>query len=309
MSRIDFPTHSDTHTSYDENGVATNWKRIRNSWVKQFAYAEEAPDDAKEYCRLSEAWSEIIYPIPADTGIDGLTYARSDNGWVQADFGAAGPAFTQALFPTPGLYGMDQATENWLLLNDSDLEANYYDKTISDGRFAAIVHAHDGTDPAVITGLDDLAFEADAPSNGNEYVRKDAAWAVKTEHAVPLLSNSISIIDPIASDDAILFYAPREVLISSVKVALRFSGSGSVYFNVFYASTADGSGGNVKQLFDTYVETTSIIGESVAPSVENLPTVTPTIPAGSYVWVVLDDSNPPSSSTTMFHLTAIYTET
>jgi len=307
MSRIDFPSSGDNHISYDDAGNATYWKKINNSWVKQFDYSEESPaPDGEQYCKLNQVWTPITFPIPTDvstvpgdTGIE--TYARQGDAWYQVDLGAAGPAFVET---TPGLYGLNQADGLWTLVPNDDLTANYYTAIQSDARFSPIIHDHPNTE---ITGLGALATEADDPDDGQEYIRKNKAWAVKTEHAKPILSNSVTIIDPIATDDVLLFWTPTAITLSGVHVAIRPVGVGSVFFNILHADTADGSGGDIKQLFDNYKGTTSNVGETILPDTANGAT-TPNVEAGSYIWVVLDDANPPALGTTMFHCTTVYTE-
>ncbi len=293
MARIDFPSTGDTHV--DENGVV--WKKVNNSWVKQFDYADEAPYLAGEQlCKLNQVWTKIVFPVDPDADSDGQIWGRQDGGWV-AFAGAAGPT-TVGL--TPGsLYGIRDGA--WGLIPGDDLTTNYYDKTASDGRFSNIGHVHDlTTNPGDVVGLGALAFQEDDPNDGQEYVRKNKAWAVKTEHAKPSLTKSITVIDPIGSDDTIIAWTPVAITVNQIRTAVLGATSPSLVFNVYHDANADGTGGRAVTVLDSDYTANDLTGQAPTPGAGAA------IPADSYIWLVIEGE--PVNAPTMFHLTLAYSE-
>ena len=284
MSRIDFPSHGDTHI--DDNG--TSWKKINNSWVKQFSYSTEAPaTGGVQYCKVNQVWTEIVFPVAEDDPNDAQIYARQNNTWVAvtANVGPAAPGVDGLL------YGLRDGV--WELIPGDDLTVNYYNKVISDGRFAAIAHNHTASQ---VTDLGELALVGDAPADGNQYARVDNNWVEVVVPAVPAQSKAITIIDPQATDDALLFFTPNEITLTQVMGAVLPTGLGGVTYNLFHSTTADGTG-TVNQVFTSDVVLTNSAGE--AASIDN-----PVIPANSFIWVGIIGT--PVVGTTMFHLTVTY---
>ena len=293
MSRIDFPSYGDTHT--DENGLT--WKKINNSWVKQFSYSAEAPAvGGVQYCKLNQLWTPIVFPVAEDDPDDGIIYARQNNTWVPTTANA-GPA-------APGvdglLYGLRDGV--WDLIPGDDLTENYYNQTISDGRFAAITHEHTLDE---ISDANAMAAEPDAGAVDDDiqHVRINHAWAPIVLPTVPQHSKAVTIINPEATDDALIFRTPSPITINSVFVATpgdpNTPGAGNFVYNIAHADTADGSGGNVEMLFDVdqMITSDSVRGEAVV--VDN-----PDIPAGHYVWVLV--VSVPTPTLPMFHVTLAY---
>jgi len=298
-TKIDFPDQPVPGATHLVNvdGVETLWTYSPyGSWVKTYEYVEDVVlIDSEQYCRKNKAWEIIVFPISEDAPDNGAIHGRQSNAWVEADFGAAGPAFNQTLFPTPGVYSMDWATENWVISNDSDLEANYYDKTISDGRFSGINHNHD---ISTLTNVGTLATEDDTLIDGIPYIRLDGAWEPLSDHtpAVQILKNSITIIDPIDSDDAMIMWTPVEINIQDIRCNTR--NGASVTFNIYAASTANNSSGDLIKVFTVDYECTLAEGEAPVPDVT-------VIPADSWVWLEITNS---TAGSTMFHTTITYLE-
>ena len=287
MARIDFPKNATVHT--DLNGVV--WKKVNNSWVKQFDWSEESPGTPNiEYCKKNQEWSPIVYPIPDDVPITGI-YGRVNGGWsiIAKQMGPD----TAALDPKK-MYAVKDS--KWVLIPNEDLTDNYYDKSTSDGRFSNVSHTHD---VSTVTGLGALAVEADAGTGTDDiqYIRKNFAWEEVVIPVTPKLHNSATIIDPIGSDDAILFWTSKSIIVEQVRTATLTTGS--VTFNVYYSKTADGSDGLVNQVFDVDQTSSAPAGTPHTPS-------TRIIPAESYVWLGIIGE--PSSSPSMFHITTVHTE-
>jgi hypothetical protein len=291
MAEIDFPPGN--QTPFFDPLTGDRWDFINGSWVRSFDYVEEAPNDSVSYVRKNSGW--LADPIQSDAAADDIYYARRNQAWeaLASNMGPVAPANDGLL------YGIRDG--GWDLIPNDDLTSNYYDKAASDARFASITHTHLLAD---ITDAGALAAQADTGVDGVSYVRKDNAWVdmASVLPAVQTISNSITIIDPVAEDDAALFFTPVAITASMVKAAAIGDGtgtSGTVNFNIYFADTADGSGGNVGQIFTDNQSCQSGAGD------ETFTIDTAAIPANSWVWVVLTDD---PVDTKFFHITLVYSE-
>ncbi len=300
MARIDFPTYGDTHISYDETGAATNWKKERNSWVKQFDWSIESPAGfpSREYCKKDQVWSEIKYPIPTDVDLEddanGL-YARSSSAGVkswellQVNMG---PVFDK----NDGLlYAVRDGA--WDLVPGDELFTNYYDKTTSDARYASSQHTHVLAED--ITGQGSLAYENDIVEADKQFIRKIvdgiATWEELVLPSVPKHTKAITIIDPQKQDDALIFRTPSPITLSSVHAAVPKGGS--IVFNLFFSPTADGSSGGITAVFNADKTIVARTGQAIVAD-------TAVIPANSWVWVGIPDNTTPTAG--MFHVSLGY---
>jgi len=112
----------------------------------------------------------------------------------------------------------------------------------------------------------------------------------------PVLSKSVAIANPVATDDVTAFFTPVAINISSVHS--HIAGTTNVVFNVGHAATRDGTQLNV---FTSNVTVSSLSGQNNNSGFDD-----ETIPANSWVWIdVVSVSGTPS----IFHATLIYTET
>jgi hypothetical protein len=124
----------------------------------------------------------------------------------------------------------------------------------------------------------------------------DGDFAYQTDlHTKPSLSRSVTIADPIATDDATLFFTP--VVITITDLRSHITGTTNVVFNIGHASTRTGTQLDV---FTSDITLTSTAGQSNSSGFNDA-----TIPANSWVWV---DVVSVSGTPTMFHSTIIYTE-
>jgi hypothetical protein len=109
------------------------------------------------------------------------------------------------------------------------------------------------------------------------------------------LSRSVTIVDPVATDDATLFFTPVAITITDVRS--HITGTTNVVFNIGHAATRTGTQLDV---FTSDITLTSTAGQSNASGFSDA-----TIPANSWVWLeVVSVSGTP----TFFHSTVIYTE-
>ena len=114
-------------------------------------------------------------------------------------------------------------------------------------------------------------------------------------HTKPSLSRSVTIADPVATDDATLFFTPVAITITDVRS--HITGTTNVVFNVGHAATRTGTQLDV---FTSDITLTSTAGQSNNSGFSDA-----TIPANSWVWLeVVSVSGTP----TWFHGTIIYTE-
>lgn len=111
----------------------------------------------------------------------------------------------------------------------------------------------------------------------------------------PTLSKSISIPDPVATDDVTLFYTPTAITITNV--ASHITGTTNVVFNIGHASTRTGTQLDV---FTSDITLTSTTGQTNNTGFNDA-----TIPANSWVWL---DAVSVSGTPTLFSATIIYTE-
>jgi len=298
MSKIDFPPGNQS-PFIDKDG--RQWDYINRSWVKKFEWVEETPlvDDDKEYARFNGNWREITYPIPSDVseedGDDGIkSYVRSGDSWAEVALGAVG--FSDA--PNDGSsYVRNSAA--WVLSPNDDLTTNYYTKEEIDTNQALAIHQHTYDDGNLL-GFGTLAGIDDAVEDGKSYLRNNGIW-VPLENELPAAqsqSNSITIIDPIASDDALILFTPVALTVSAIQsAALAVGGGASVRYNVYHSTSADGSTGIFK-LFNTNKVSNTNAGQEDIPD-------NPIIPVDSWIWLEIVD---PPVNTEFFHITLLYTE-
>lgn len=109
------------------------------------------------------------------------------------------------------------------------------------------------------------------------------------------LSRSVTIVDPVATDDATIFYTPVAITVTSVRS--HITGTTNVVFNVSHSSTRTGTAADV---FSSNITLTSTAGQNNSSGFSDA-----TIPSGSWVWL---DVVSVSGTPTMFHATIIYTE-
>lgn len=111
----------------------------------------------------------------------------------------------------------------------------------------------------------------------------------------PTLSKSITIPDPVATDDITLFYTPVAITITGVYSHIE--GTTNVVFNVGHAATRTGTQLDV---FTSDITLTSTAGQSNTTGFNDA-----TIPANSWVWL---EAVSVSGTPTLFHGTIVYTE-
>ena len=111
----------------------------------------------------------------------------------------------------------------------------------------------------------------------------------------PSLRASVTLIDPVATDDGTLFFTPVAITVTDVRS--HITGTTNVVFNIQHASTRTGTGLNV---FTSNITLTSTAGQSNNTGFNDA-----TIPANSWVWVEIASV---SGTPSRFHATVVYTE-
>lgn len=134
--------------------------------------------------------------------------------------------------------------------------------------------------------LGTAAYNLGVASNG---------FIVETAIVAKQGSKSISIIDPVATDDITMFFTPVAITITDARS--HITGTTNVVFNINHAATRTGLQLNV---FTSNITLTSTAGQSNSSGFNDA-----TIPANSWVWLnVVSVSGTP----TAFSTTLIYTE-
>ena len=146
-----------------------------------------------------------------------------------------------------------------------------------------------------LSGLTDTTITSIA--SGELLMWNGSAWINQTIAELGLdaktSSKSITIPDPVATDDATIFYTEHAITVADVRS--HITGTTNVVFNIQHASTRTGTPINV---FTSNITLTSTAGQS-----NNTGFNDNTIPAGSWVWLNVASV---SGTPTMFHATLIY---
>lgn len=300
MATINFPAGAvtgDSLVTVSNDGVSTSWTFNGRSWVKNITHLPEAPINGSEYARIDETWGLITHPIPADVPAGPGQYARIDGGWQAADFTAAGP--DPALNDAGVLYGIRDGVWNIILATDFNIDV--YSKTESDvitdaleSSKAPVAHTHMYAD-LIELGL--MAKEADTGIDGLQYVRKDNAWAELVPLEIEKKRDSISIVDPLFDDDALLFFTSVQLTVEDL-YAVNDTVASSVPWNVLVSTTADESGGLGTNMMNSEQIANNPAGVGVTPD-------NPVIPANSWVRLVIGT---PAGGPSFFHLSMISTQ-
>jgi hypothetical protein len=231
--------------------------------------------------------SKLGFRFPIDTFGGATTFEFGDAG-VQANFILRGGATASDLGGSIALHTADDfdttiAAYNVKAFQDDFLiEAGANDILKYDG----------GLDKWIV--LAGTEFEADGfqtPSG----VATEMLMADGSVKDLATLSKSVTIIDPVATDDSTIFYTPVAITITDVRS--HITGTTNVVFNISHATTRTGTPLDV---FSSDITLTSTSGQSNNSGFNDA-----TIPAGSWVWL---DVVSVSGTPTRFHATVIYTE-
>lgn len=144
-------------------------------------------------------------------------------------------------------------------------------------------------DQTTIAGITDTKADFDTALTDGDFLY------VGDAELKPSLSKSISIIDPIATDDATLFFTPVAITVTDVRS--HITGTTNVVFNIGHAATRTGTQLDV---FTADITLTSTAGQGNSTGFNDA-----TIPANSWVWL---DAVSVSGTPTWFHASLIYTE-
>jgi len=187
----------------------------------------------------------------------------------------------------------------------SDTKANF-NTACSDGSFIFVGDAPTAHTHALSAGATDVTATAaevnllDLGGLTAGYVlsadtASTASWKAQTGGSDPTLKASVTIVDPVAADDATLFFTPVAITVTAVNS--HITGTTNVVFNINHASTRNGTGLDV---FTADITLTTVSGQTNSSGFNDA-----TIPANSWVWL---DVVSVSGTPTMFHTTVTYTE-
>lgn len=170
----------------------------------------------------------------------------------------------------------------------------YYDGTTTKYSFKSNDTLESASDVTITSVGDNEILQYN--STGSVWENQTLAEAgIATTSDLPTLTKAISIPDPVAADDATIFFTPVAITITAVHS--HITGSTNVVFNIGHASTRTGTQLDV---FTSDITLTSTAGQTNNSGFNDA-----TIPANSWVWL---DIVSVSGTPTLFHATIQYTE-
>jgi hypothetical protein len=198
---------------------------------------------------------------------DGTDYVRNNGGWVAADY------FSGAWNDLTGIPSTFTPSAHTHAASDI-ISGTFDDARISESS----VTQHEEALSITENQISDLGdYLTDAPSDGDEYVRKDGAWEVATGGGGGALVKAISVESPSDSENITMFYTDEAITITQINAVLRGSSSPSVTWTVRHNSDRSATGAEVVTSGTT---TTSTSTGSEVTSFNDA-----TIPGGSWVWL------------------------
>lgn len=248
----------------------------------------------------ADKWDEIVAST-AHAAADGSSHSFID----QSVISGATPTLTGTNFS-----GVPNSALTTVLEDLGALTAVADNEVIVGTGAGTYAHEAASTLPATIGGVIEDLDTLGAPSADGEFIVATAAGAFAYETGATArasmgvdaagtinatLSKSVTIPDPVAADDATMFFTPVAITVTDVRS--HITGATNVVFNINHASTRTGTGLDV---FSSDITLTSTAGQSNNSGFDD-----ETIPANSWVWV---DIVSVSGTPTQFHATVIFTQ-
>lgn len=285
-NEIDFPNPAEVNPFTDINGYI--WDHNGVTWIRQTqGLLEEAPEDGEQYARVDANWAIVSHPaaeVPEAPLDVGKTYARGEAQWWEVTIGLGG--ISDATANGVGYLRKDNL---WTTVTIADVVSlqTTLDAKSDDGHLTDISELRDGGSAVTLV--------EEAPVNGKEYVRIDAAWAEPIGLAGIIFSEGVTVIRPQVEDDVTLMFTSQSLTLQNIYAHIQTTGA-SVTMNIHFGSERDG-------VFNSVFNVDQVITSTPGAEVPNMDVVN--IPANNWLWVEIIAT---SGDPIMFHVTADYTK-